>query len=56
VSVHIRVVGDWTGKMEKLFNPERNLGVGAISHHRHRHHLLLLCFAQTHAGVCACGV
>jgi hypothetical protein len=29
--------------MEKLFNPERNLGVGAISHHRHRHrHLLLL--------------
>jgi len=47
VSVHIRVVGDWTGKMEKLFNPERNLGVGAISHHRLRHHLLLLCFAQT---------
>ncbi|ELR18264.1 cytochrome b245 heavy chain, putative [Acanthamoeba castellanii str. Neff] len=29
VSVHIRVVGDWTGKMEKLFNPERNLGVVA---------------------------
>jgi hypothetical protein len=28
VSVHIRVVGDWTGKMEKLFNPDRNLGVG----------------------------
>lgn len=45
MSVHIRVVGDWTGKMEKLFNPERNLGVGAIPHHRLRHHLLL-CFAQ----------
>jgi NADPH oxidase len=30
VSVHIRVVGDWTGKMEKLFNPDRNLGVGTL--------------------------
>jgi len=28
VSVHIRVVGDWTGKLEELFNPERDLGLG----------------------------
>lgn len=28
VSVHIRVVGDWTGKLENLLNPERTLGVG----------------------------
>lgn len=28
VSVHIRVVGDWTGKLEKLLNPDRTLGVG----------------------------
>ncbi|KAL6050426.1 Cytochrome b-245 beta chain [Balamuthia mandrillaris] len=27
VSVHIRVVGDWTGKLAKLLNPEKQLGV-----------------------------
>ncbi len=27
MSVHVRVVGDWTGKLEKLLNPERKLGL-----------------------------
>ena len=30
VSVHIRVVGDWTTKLEEFLNPERSLGLGAL--------------------------
>eukprot|EP01087_Luapelamoeba_hula_P011996 TRINITY_DN3337_c0_g2_i2.p1 TRINITY_DN3337_c0_g2~~TRINITY_DN3337_c0_g2_i2.p1 ORF type:complete len:356 (-),score=39.31 TRINITY_DN3337_c0_g2_i2:13-1080(-) len=29
VSVHIRIVGDWTGKLMRLLNPEKKLGVVA---------------------------
>eukprot|EP00179_Madagascaria_erythrocladioides_P019363 CAMPEP_0198337834 /NCGR_PEP_ID=MMETSP1450-20131203/31445_1 /TAXON_ID=753684 ORGANISM="Madagascaria erythrocladiodes, Strain CCMP3234" /NCGR_SAMPLE_ID=MMETSP1450 /ASSEMBLY_ACC=CAM_ASM_001115 /LENGTH=579 /DNA_ID=CAMNT_0044042673 /DNA_START=77 /DNA_END=1816 /DNA_ORIENTATION=+ len=29
VSVHIRIVGDWTGALQKLFNPDNRMGVVA---------------------------